>query len=161
MFQVGIRNMTVRKTTRGLVLLAALVLAPVTLLFAQDAAPAKPKLPQMTVDLSEFSYPSDLQTQGVMGRVLVAFTINKRGVPTDPVVIDADANKEFNTLAQKIIKRVRFTVPDGWQDNGYNAYQFQMSVLFKLSPCVAPACVAPKPHEAADDFLLVGGRSPY
>jgi TonB family protein len=151
-------EMNVRLTIPGSMLMMALLLSPTGMLLAQEIAKAKHSLPQLNVDLGSISYPSAQQKQGVQGRVLVAFTITKRGRASDPVVVSADPPGEFDAVAIKAIKQVRFTVPDDWADSGDSAYQYQLSVLFKLSPCVAPACVAPKAHESADDYLVIGAE---
>jgi TonB family protein len=151
-------EMNARLTTVGSVLLTALLLSPAAMLSAQQP-PAKHALPQLTVDLGSVTYPGALQRQGVQGRVLVAFTITKRGKVNDPVIVDSEPVGDFDSVAIKAIKQVRFTVPDEWEDSGDSAYQYQLSVLFKLSPCMAPACVAPKPHESADDFLVISAEA--
>lgn len=152
-------EMHARLNTLSSMVLAAAMLFPGAMLSAQTAPPGKRALPQLTVDLSSLSYPAAQQRQGLQGRVLVAFTINKRGRANDPVVVDSEPAGEFDAVAIKAIKQVRFTVPDDWEDSGDSAYQYQLSVLFKLSPCMPPACVAPKPHDAADDFLILGGEA--
>lgn len=151
-------EMNARLTITGSMLMLALLLSPASMLSAQDAAKAKRSLPQLNVDLGSISYPSAQQKQGVQGRVLVAFTITKRGRVNDPVVVASEPAGEFDSVAIKAIKQVRFTVPDDWEDAGDSVYQYQLSVLFKLNPCMAPACVAPKAHESADDFLVIGGE---
>jgi len=149
--------MKARLTTVGAVLLTVL-LSPF-MLSAQEAPPAKRALPQLNVDLSSVTYPSALQRQGVQGRVLVAFTITKRGKVNDPVVVSSEPAGEFDSAAIRAVKQVHFTVPDDWEASGDSAYQYQLSVLFKLSPCVAPDCVAPKPHDSADDFLVIAAQA--
>jgi TonB family protein len=157
--QAGMTEMNARLTTTvGSVLLSVLLLSPAAMLSAQQP-PAKHSLPPLTVDLRSVSYPSALQRQGVQGRVLVAFNITKRGKVDDPVVVSGEPAGEFDSVAIKAVKQVHFTVPDDWEASGDSAYQYQFSVLFKLSPCIAPACVAPKPHEAADDFLVIGAEA--
>lgn len=151
--------MNMRLTTRGSVLLAAFLLASGGMVYGQANPGVKRALPQLSVDLGSIDYPSAQQRQGMQGRVLVAFTITKRGKVNDPVVMDADPSHDFDSVALKAVKLVRFTVPDDWEDTGDSAYQFQLSVLFKLSPCVAPACISPKPHESADDFLVIGAQA--
>jgi TonB family protein len=157
-FQAGMIEMNTRLTTIVAGLLVTFMLSP-AMLSAQETSPAKHALPQLNVDLASVTYPSALQRQGVQGRVLVAFTITKRGKVNDPAVVNAEPAGEFDSVAIKAVKQVRFTVPDNWEDSGNSVYQFQLSVLFKLSPCVAPACVSPKPHESADDFLVIGAEA--
>ena len=123
-------------------------------------APIKPPLPQLTIKLETIEYPAAPLTAKMQGRVLVAFTITKRGRVDEPVIVAAEPAGVFDDAAIKTIKQVRFTVPDGWEASGGSAHRFQVSVLFKLNPCVAPQCVAPKPHEGADDFLIVGAQAP-
>lgn len=126
---------------------------------AQDAAGAKRSLPQLTIDLNALAYPSAAQRAGMQGRVLVAFNITKKGRADAIEIVNAEPADEFDATASKAVKQVRFTVPDDWQASGGAAHRFQLSVLFKLSPCVAPACSAPKPHESADDFLVIGAQA--
>jgi TonB family protein len=148
-----------RLTTRGSVLLAAFLLVSGGMVFGQASPSVKRTLPQLSVDLGSVDYPGALQRQGIQGRVLVAFTITKRGRVNDPIIMDAEPTHDFDSVAIKAVKQVRFTVPDDWEATGDSAYQYQLSVLFKLSPCVAPACISPKPHDSADDFLVIGAQA--
>lgn len=124
-----------------------------------QGADAKRSLPQLTVDLNSLTYPSSAQRAGVQGRVLVAFNITKKGRADDVEIVNAEPADDFDAVASKAVKQVRFTVPDDWEASGGAAHRFQLSVLFKLNPCVAPACVTPKPHESADDFLVIGAQA--
>ncbi|MGC3980274.1 MAG: energy transducer TonB [Steroidobacteraceae bacterium] len=126
---------------------------------AHAQTPAKRALPSLSADLNTLSYPSGALRAGLQGRVLVAFTITKKGRADDVEVVTADPAGEFDATAIKAVKQVRFTVPEDWEASGASAYRFQLSVLFKLNPCVAPACIAPQMHEAADDFLVVGAQA--
>ncbi len=126
---------------------------------AQAPPATTPVLPQLSVDLNSLQYPSAAQRAGLQGRVLVAFSITKRGRADELEVVEAEPVGEFDAVAIKAIRQVRFTVPDDWQDSGNVEHRFQMTVLFKISPCVAPACVAPKPHASAADFLVIGAEA--
>lgn len=148
-----------RPTTLVSILLATLLLLPGVDLSAQQSSKQKRTLPQMSFDPASVAYPGAALRQVMQGRVLVAFTITKKGRASDPVVLNAEPEKEFDAMAIKAVKQVRFTVPDDWEESGDSAYQFQLSVLFKLYPCVAPACVAPKAHDSADDFLVVAAEA--
>jgi TonB family protein len=139
-------------------LLATLLGLAVPAAHAADAA--KQPLPQLTVKLESVTYPEAVRKAGIQGRVLVAFTITKRGHVDEPEVVSAEPPTDFDVAALKAVKQVKFTVPKDWDDTGATSYRYQLSVLFKLNPCVAPACLAPKPHESADDFLVIGAEAP-
>ncbi len=146
-------------TVRVLITLACLALAPLAQLQAQtltQTPAAKPALPQLSVELSSLSYPNNAQRAGVQGRVLVAFTITKKGRADNIEIVSAEPAAEFDLVATKAVKQVRFTVPEDWETSGADQHRFQLSVLFKLGPCPAETCTAPKAHETADDFLVIG-----
>lgn len=138
--------------------LFCLLALPATVGNAQEPT-AKRSLPQLSVDLNSLTYPASAQRAGVQGRVLLAFNISRKGRADDVDILTADPADEFDAAATRAIKQVRFTVPDDWEKSGGETHRFQLSVLFKLSPCVAPVCTAPKPHEAADDFLVIGAQA--
>lgn len=140
------------------VLLTGQVLLPCVPALAQEV-PRKRALPQLTVNLETVPYPETARIAAVQGRVLVVFTITKRGRADEPIVMAAEPVKEFDEAAIRAIKQIRFTVPEDWVATGGPEYHFQISVLFKLSPCNAPACISPEPHEAADDFLIISAQT--
>ena len=152
---MNMRLTTLHSIFRGSLLLAALWLSPGMSLSAEP----KHSLPQMAVDLGSVSYPSSALRQALQGRVLVAFTITRKGRADNPTILNAEPEKEFDSIAIKAVKQVKFTVPDTWEASGDSAYQYQLSVLFKLYPCAAPACVAPQAHESADDFLVIAAEA--
>ncbi len=139
----------------GLVCLLALPAVPGS---AQEAA-ARRSLPQLSVDLNSLAYPGAAQRAGLQGRVLLAFNISSRGRAEDVLIMSAEPSEEFDAAATRAVRQVRFTVPDDWEESGGAAHRFTLSVLFKLSPCVEPACIAPRPHETADDFLVIGAQA--
>jgi TonB family protein len=122
--------------------------------------PARPALPPLTLALSSNVYPVKAQRAGLQGRVLVAFSISRKGVPDDLLVMDADPAGWFEDVALTLVKQVRFTVAKDWKATGGVAQRYQLSVLFKLTPCPATSCSAPKIHEVADDFLIVSAERP-
>jgi TonB family protein len=147
--------MTVRRFILLGLILVGQALLPGAIANAQGTGAAKRPLPQFSVQLEDLTYPGSAEKAGIQGRALVAFTINKRGRVDGPVIVSAEPAVPFADAALTAIKQVRFEVPSDWVASGGPTYQYQLSVLFKLSPCVAPACVAPKPHEGADDFLMI------
>lgn len=124
---------------------------------AQQPAAKRP-LPQLSVDLNSLTYPGAPQRAGLQGRVLVAFTITNRGKADNIEIVSAEPAGEFDATATRALRQVQFTVPRDWRDSGGEAQRFQLSVLFKLSPCAAP-CVAPQVHEGADDFLVISAQA--
>ena len=126
---------------------------------AQIAPSGGHALPQMSVDLNALDYPRVAQSAGVQGRVLVAFNISKRGRADNEEVVESEPSGEFDSVALKAVRQVRFTVPDDWKDSGGTEQLFHISVLFKLYPCKAPDCLSPKQHDTADDFLVVGAQA--
>lgn len=136
---------------------AGLLMLLAGLSHAQQATPKRP-LPQLSVNLNSLTYPGAPQRAGLQGRVLVAFTITNRGRADNIEIVGAEPAKEFDSTAIRAVRQVQFTVPKDWEDSGGEMQRFQLSVLFKLSPCVAP-CVAPQPHEGADDFLVIGAQA--
>jgi TonB family protein len=124
---------------------------------AQETA-VKRSLPALSVDLNSLAYPGSAQRAGLQGRVLTAFNISRKGRAQDIEIVSAEPPEEFDATAIRAVKQVRFTVPRDWEDSGGETYRFQLSVLFRLNPCVAPACVTPTPHESADDFLVIGAQ---
>lgn len=138
--------------------LVCLLALPAALSNAQETV-AKRTLPQLTVELNSLTYPASAQRAGLQGRVLAAFSISRKGRAEDIEVVSAEPAEEFDAAAIKAVKQVRFTVPSDWKDSGGEAHRFQLSVLFKLNPCVAPTCTAPKPHAEADDFLVIGAQA--
>lgn len=139
----------------GLVCMLAL---PAALSHAQEAG-VKRSLPQLTVDLNSLTYPGSAQRAGLQGRVLVAFTVSRKGRAENIEVVSAEPPEQFDGPAVRAVKQVQFTVPRDWQVSGGEAQRFQLSVLFKLNPCVVPACTTPQPHESADDFLVIGAQA--
>lgn len=122
-------------------------------------APAKLALPQLNIKLENINYPAAALKNNVVGRVLVGFNITKRGRADTPIIMSSEPLGVFEDVAIDAIKQVRFTVPDDWAKVGGPEHRFEVSVLFKLNPCEPPACVAPKPHEEADDFLIIGAQA--
>ncbi|MGE0115247.1 MAG: TonB family protein [Steroidobacteraceae bacterium] len=126
---------------------------------AEETVAARLPLPQLTVDLSSVTYPGPAQRAGMQGRVLVAFNITRRGRPDELEVVNAEPADVFDSVAIRAVKQVEFTVPRDWEATGGASHRFQFSVLFKLNPCEAPACIPPVPYESADDFLIVGAQA--
>lgn len=145
--------------SRLTILCTVLLALPGAAVHAQATSAARHDLPELTVDLSPLSYPSAAQRAGVQGRVLVAFNITRKGRADAVEAIVAEPVDTFDSVAIKAVKLLNFAVPDDWQTTGGTIQRFQLSVLFKLNPCVAPTCVSPMPHESADDFLIIGAQA--
>ncbi|MGE0189111.1 MAG: energy transducer TonB [Steroidobacteraceae bacterium] len=135
---------------------AALCLPPPVL--AQQSDASRFPLPPLALSLSNNVYPATSHKAGVQGRVLVSFTIKRNGTPDDVAVIAADPEGQFDEVAVRVVKQVRFSVPKDWKDSGAVAQPFRLSVLFKLRPCPAESCVTPVMHDEADDFLIVAAN---
>ena len=140
--------------TLGLVL--GINLACLGVALAQETE--RPPLPALSVSLGSALYPSAALKAELQGRALVEFSIDKKGRVDNATLLEAEPVGQFESTALTVVKKVRFTVPDDWRDSGATEQRYRLSVLFKLSPCEAPACVAPVAHDGADDFLIVSAQ---
>ena len=138
----------------GLVLVINLACLGVT--WAQGAE--RPSLPPLNVSLGSALYPSEALKAGLQGRALVEFSIDKKGRVDNEALVEAEPTGQFEEVALDVVKKVKFTVPDDWRDIGGIEQRYKLSVLFKISPCEAPACIAPVAHDGADDFLIVAAQ---
>ncbi len=138
--------------------LVCLLVLPAALSGAQESG-VKRSLPQLAVDLNSLTYPGSAQRAGLQGRVLLAFNISRKGRVDNVEVVSGEPPEQFNTEAIRALKQVQFKVPGDWKDSGGEVHRFQLSILFKLSPCVVPGCTSPKPHDTADDFLVIGAQA--
>jgi len=120
-----------------------------------QTAQKKMALPPMNASVDPEVYPSVALKNSVQGRVLVEFTITRRSKIEDVTVIDSQPQGIFDSAAKKTLGAVKFTVPKDWEDTGGVTHRFTLSIVFKLSPCPTTPCVAPQPHDTADDFLII------
>ena len=114
-------------------------------------------MPAISVDLNKTSYPSAALKDRLQGRVLVSFSITKRGRIADENVIEAEPVGTFEEAALELVSKVKFAVPGDWEDLAGPLQRYRLSVVFKLYPCPEP-CVPPKRHEEADDFVIVSAQ---
>ena len=121
---------------------------------AQDAQ-KKMMLPPMNATADPEVYPSTALKNALQGRVLLEFNITRRNKIEDVAVIDSEPQGMFDSAAKKTLNAVKFTVPKDWEDTGGALHRFTLSIVFKLSPCPTSPCVAPQPHDTADDFLII------
>lgn len=128
--------------------------------YSQQSSDARPPLPALSVSLSGNLYPENAKKVGMHGRVLVEFSISRRGAPDEPQVVAAEPVEMFDEAALRFVRQVRFAVPKDWRDSGGVLQRYRLSVLFKLTPCLPDNCIAPKMHEGADDFLIITAERP-
>lgn len=131
------------------------VVLAVSVVQADDAVP----LPAMTVDLNASAFPSAAIKSRTQGRVLVAFNIDKRGGVNKQDVVQSEPEGTFDSAALSVVKSIKFNVPKDWDSKGGPSHRYQLSVLFKLSPCPPDTCTAPKAHPEANDFVIVGAQA--
>jgi TonB family protein len=116
----------------------------------------RPPLPEMKLELNSSFYPTAAKDARVQGRVLVAFNISKRGKIEKENVVEAEPLGAFEESALSVLKKIKFTVPDNWDDIAGPLQRYRLSVLFKISPCPPDTCTAPKAYDESDDFVIVG-----
>lgn len=147
------------RMTVACMLLTAVVALPGAAARAQETPAAKRPLPSMELELNSLTYPTAAQRIGMPGRVLMAFTVTKKGRADNIEMVSSQPTGVFETVATKAIKQMKFTVPADWEATQGPEHRYLISVLFKINPCVAPGCVVPKAHEEADDFVIVGAQA--
>ena len=138
-----------RRVMTGLVMLLLTSLA--------QADDGRPPMPAMTVDLNKISYPDAARKSELQGRVLVSFSISKKGRVDDELIVESEPIEVFDKAALELVKKIKFAVPDNWEDLAGPLQRYRLSVVFKLYPCPEP-CVPPKRHEDADDFVIVSAQ---
>ncbi|HEX2585083.1 MAG TPA: energy transducer TonB [Steroidobacteraceae bacterium] len=120
-----------------------------------QVAQKKMMLPPMNASVDPDVYPFPALKNAVQGRVLLEFTITRRGKIDDVTVVDSEPQGMFDTAAKKTLGAIKFTPPKDWEDTGGALHRFTMSVVFKLTRCPTTPCVVPQPHDTADDFLII------
>jgi len=125
-----------------------------------QSAQKKIMLPPMNASVNPDVYPSSALKNSVQGRVLLEFNITRKSKIEDVSVIDSQPEGIFDSAAKKTLNAVKFTVPKDWEDIGGALHRFTLSIVFKLSPCPTTPCVAPQPHDTADDFLIITASPP-
>lgn len=148
-------TMTVASKILTTCVLFGAVMFGVTGVDAQQAAQKKLMLPTMNASVDPDVYPSSALKNSVQGRVLVEFTISPKNKIEDVTVTDSDPQGMFDSAARKTLNAVKFTVPGDWADSGASQHRFSLSIVFKITPCPTSPCVAPQPHDSADDFLII------
>jgi TonB family protein len=104
-------------------------------LLAQDVAKAPIQLPPYKGELKDDYYPPDARQHYRQGRALVEFTLDARGVPLDVVVVNAEPTREFDDLARRLAKNLRYEVPAGW-DQSAASHRFRIGVRFQVIECI-------------------------
>jgi len=120
-----------------------------------QTAQKKMMLPPMSATVDPQVYPVSALKNSVQGRVLLEFNISRHNRIEDITIIDSDPQGMFDTAAKRTLGSVRFSVPKDWEDSGGVLHRFNLSIVFKVTPCPTTPCAAPQPHETADDFLIV------
>jgi TonB family protein len=120
---------------------------------------ARPPLPDMKLELNSAFYPSVARESRTQGRVLLAFNINKRGKVEQENVVQSEPAGTFDESAIRVLKKIKFTVSDDWDEKAGPLQRYRLTVLFKISPCPPETCTAPKTYDDSDDFVIVGAYS--
>lgn len=113
------------------------------------------KLPTMNASINPDVYPKEALKNSVQGRVLLEFSISHRNHVGDVAVLDSEPQGMFDSAARKTLDSIKFSVPKDWEDSGAEQHRFTLSFVFKIYPCPTNPCVAPDPHDKADDFLII------
>jgi len=114
-------------------------------------------MPAITVELNKTPYPDAALKNQLQGRVLVAFNISKRGRAEEENVVEAEPQDVFEKSALDLVKKVKFSVPDNWEQAAGPLQRYRLSVVYKLYPCPEP-CTSPKRHDDADDFVIISAQ---
>jgi TonB family protein len=104
-------------------------------LLAQDAATAPIQLPPYKGELKDDYYPPDARQHYRQGRALVEFSVDARGVPADVVLVNAEPAREFDDLARRLARNLRYQVPPGW-DQSAASHRFRIGVRFQVIECI-------------------------
>ncbi len=145
---------SVRKISIAIMIYGATVFS-ICNLHAEPASVKAFKLPPMNASVDPDVFPSAALKNSVQGRVLLDFTISRNNKIEDVKVVDSAPEGMFDSAARKTLSAVKFAVPKDWEESGAVLHRFSLSFVFKLMPCPTEPCVAPKPHDNADDFLII------
>jgi TonB family protein len=104
-------------------------------LLAQDAAKPPIQLPPYKGELKDDYYPPDARQHYRQGRALVEFTLDARGVPGNVVLVNAEPAREFDDLARRVARNLRYEVPAGW-DQSAASHRFRIGVRFQVIECI-------------------------
>jgi len=143
---------------RSAVLLGAALMCLVCNVRAQQA-PGGFKLPPMNFSQNPNYYPSSALKRSVQGRVLLDFTITRRGKIDGVTIIDSAPESMFDSAAKKALGDIVFTVPGDWESSGATLHHFTLSFVFKIYPCPTNPCFDLQPHTNADDFFIVTAQA--
>lgn len=115
-------------------------------LFATRHAPASPGLlsdlvdiahplpPMRVANTNKDFYPSEMRRANRQGDVLVAFSVDKEGHVTNPIILATD-NPAMSDAALRWLGSIRYEVPSSWDDETQTWRRYRYMFRFRLGNC--------------------------
>ncbi len=141
---------------RALGIVAVLLVTPVARAIAPDAASRLPPCHLENAGQEDF-YPDRAQRAGTEGRVLVEFSLDEQGRPTQVAILRAEPRGVFESTVQAFLQHARCLQVLSPSDRTTKPSRYRMGFVFRRRPCTGLACT-PVPYEAANGSITITAR---
>jgi hypothetical protein len=100
------------------------------------------ELPLKSLGSAKEFFPASMKRQELVGRVLLAYSVNPKGQPKSMLTLYSD-HKDFEKGAKEMLKNMRFTVPSDWAESSGIERRYRFWFIFEIAG-------KPKPPKVED-----------
>jgi hypothetical protein len=112
----------------------------------QKSGPAvfeEDELPLKSLGSAKEFFPASMKRQELVGRVLLAYSVNQKGQPESMLTLFSD-HRDFEKGAKEMLKQMRFTVPSDWVESGGLERRYRFWFIFEIAGKPKPPQVEEK-----------------